>query len=114
MPNFITNIFKNVIGKLSGNNELNKQRRIVKANDPKFNEQFKYANNYVKTSKYNIITFIPQNLFEQFQRLANFYFLVLMILQFFPQITSIVWWTTAVPLFIVLAVSAVKDAYDDI
>uniref|UniRef100_A0A914EH55 Phospholipid-transporting ATPase n=1 Tax=Acrobeloides nanus TaxID=290746 RepID=A0A914EH55_9BILA len=34
--------------------------------------------------------------------------------KFFPQITSIVWWTTAVPLFIVLAVSAVKDAYDDI
>ena len=38
-------------------------------------------NNYIKTSKYNILTFVPQNLFEQFQRLANFYFLCLLILQ---------------------------------
>jgi hypothetical protein len=38
-------------------------------------------NNYIKTSKYNLISFVPINLFEQFQRLANFYFLVLIILQ---------------------------------
>lgn len=42
---------------------------------------FAFQNNYIKTSKYNILTFIPQNLFEQFQRLANFYFLCLLILQ---------------------------------
>ena len=33
------------------------------------------------TSKYNIITFLPLNLFEQFLRIANFYFLVLVIFQ---------------------------------
>ena len=38
-------------------------------------------NNAIKTSKYNIITFLPLNLFEQFRRLANAYFLFLMILQ---------------------------------
>ncbi|VDL83797.1 unnamed protein product [Nippostrongylus brasiliensis] len=72
-----------------------------------------FQGNYIKTSKYNIITFIPQNLFEQFQRIANFYFLVLMILQFIPQISSISWYSTAIPLVIVLAFSAVKDGYDD-
>lgn len=55
--------------------------RVLKANDRVFNAQFKYADNYIITSKYNLLTFIPKNLFEQFQRLANFYFLVLMILQ---------------------------------
>lgn len=55
--------------------------RVLKANDRAFNAQFKYADNYIITSKYNIFTFIPKNLFEQFQRLANFYFLILMILQ---------------------------------
>ena len=38
-------------------------------------------NNRIKTSKYSALTFLPLNLFEQFQRLANFYFLCLLILQ---------------------------------
>lgn len=37
--------------------------------------------NYIMTSKYNIITFLPVNLFEQFQEVANTYFLFLLILQ---------------------------------
>ncbi|ULT93757.1 hypothetical protein L3Y34_003327 [Caenorhabditis briggsae] len=88
--------------------------RRLRANDREYNAQFKYADNLIKTSKYNIITFVPQNLFEQFQRIANFYFLVLMILQFIPQISSISWYSTAVPLVIVLAFSAIKDGYDDV
>ncbi|CAJ0602595.1 unnamed protein product [Cylicocyclus nassatus] len=88
--------------------------RRLRANDRAYNSQFKYADNYIKTSKYNLITFVPQNLFEQFQRIANFYFLVLMILQFIPQISSVSWWSTAVPLVFVLAFSAVKDGYDDV
>ncbi|VDM50826.1 unnamed protein product [Toxocara canis] len=93
---------------------LGDTQRHLRANDRKFNQQFKYADNFIKTSKYNIITFLPKNLFEQFQRLANFYFLVLMILQLIPWISSIVWYSTAIPLFFVLAFSAAKDAYDDI
>lgn len=37
--------------------------------------------NSIKTSKYNLFTFLPLNLFEQFQRIANAYFLILLILQ---------------------------------
>lgn len=37
--------------------------------------------NYVSTGKYTVLTFLPKNLFEQFQRLANAYFLVLLVLQ---------------------------------
>ncbi|EJD73724.1 transbilayer amphipath transporter protein 2 [Loa loa] len=88
--------------------------RILRANDREFNEQFKYADNYIRTSKYNLITFVPLNLLEQFQRLANFYFLILMILQLVPWISSIAWYSTAIPLFVVLIFSAAKDAYDDI
>lgn len=71
-------------------------------------------NNYIKTSKYTLLTFVPYNLLEQFQRIANFYFLILLLLQLIPAISSLTPVTTAIPLIGVLALTAVKDAYDDI
>ncbi|XP_072050739.1 probable phospholipid-transporting ATPase IM [Amphiura filiformis] len=88
--------------------------RVLKANDREFNVQFKYANNYIRTSKYTLITFFPRNLFEQFMRIANTYFLVLLILQLLPVISSLSYITTALPLIFVLAVTAIKDGVDDI
>lgn len=88
--------------------------RRIRANNPEYNTQFNYANNYIKTSKYSLLTFLPRNLFEQFQRLANFYFLCLLVLQMIPQISSLTPWTTAVPLVVVLSLTALKDAIDDI
>ncbi|KAK4292264.1 hypothetical protein Pmani_034959 [Petrolisthes manimaculis] len=69
--------------------------------------------NFIKTSKYTLLNFLPYNLFEQFQRLANFYFLCLLVLQLIPVISSLSPITTAVPLIGVLAVTGAKDAYDD-
>lgn len=40
-----------------------------------------YSRNKVRTSKYTIWTFVPKNLSEQFRRVANLYFLGLIILQ---------------------------------
>ena len=39
-----------------------------------------YCDNAVLTAKYSIISFIPIALFEQFRRLANIYFLFIVIL----------------------------------
>uniref|UniRef100_A0A8C2N377 Phospholipid-transporting ATPase n=1 Tax=Cricetulus griseus TaxID=10029 RepID=A0A8C2N377_CRIGR len=87
--------------------------RVVKANDRDYNEKFQYADNRIYTSKYNILTFLPINLFEQFQRVANAYFLFLLILQLIPEISSLTWFTTIVPLVLVISMTAVKDATDD-
>uniref|UniRef100_A0A8D3B430 Phospholipid-transporting ATPase n=1 Tax=Scophthalmus maximus TaxID=52904 RepID=A0A8D3B430_SCOMX len=89
------------------------EERRVRANDREYNEKFQYASNCIMTSKYNIITFLPVNLFEQFQEVANTYFLFLLILQLIPQISSLSWFTTIVPLALVLTITAVKDATDD-
>jgi phospholipid-translocating ATPase len=35
--------------------------------------EFTYSTNQVITSKYNIFTFLPRNLLEQFRRVANWY-----------------------------------------
>ncbi|KAK5605218.1 Phospholipid-transporting ATPase ID [Crenichthys baileyi] len=93
---------------------FSEEERYVRANDRPFNLSHNYANNAIRTSKYNIFTFLPLNLFEQFRRLANAYFLFLLLLQLIPQISSLSWFTTAVPLILVLAMTAVKDASDDI
>jgi hypothetical protein len=64
--------------------------RKVFINKPNENEQFGFADNSIRTTKYfwtkkflplTVFTFLPKNLFEQFRRLANFYFLCLAILQ---------------------------------
>uniref|UniRef100_A0A6Q2WW70 Phospholipid-transporting ATPase n=1 Tax=Esox lucius TaxID=8010 RepID=A0A6Q2WW70_ESOLU len=79
-----------------------------------FSSVFPNQTNAIKTSKYNVFTFLPLNLFEQFQRIANAYFLILLLLQLIPAISSLSWFTTVVPLVLVLSVTAAKDATDDI
>jgi len=32
---------------------------------------YQYTNNYIRTSKYTLLSFIPANLYEQFHRVAN-------------------------------------------
>uniref|UniRef100_A0A8C5NB18 Phospholipid-transporting ATPase n=1 Tax=Gouania willdenowi TaxID=441366 RepID=A0A8C5NB18_GOUWI len=66
------------------------------------------------TYKYNVLTFIPLNLYEQFKRAANLYFLALLILQLIPDITTLPWYTTLIPLVVVLGVTAIKDLIDDL
>ncbi|XP_012576716.1 PREDICTED: phospholipid-transporting ATPase FetA-like [Condylura cristata] len=94
--------------------KLKEVDRYLQANNREFNTLFNYPNNSIKTSKYNVLNFLPVNLFEQFQRLANAYFLILLILQLIPQISSLAWYTTVIPLLVVLSITAVKDANDDL
>ncbi|KAM9323033.1 phospholipid-transporting ATPase FetA-like [Pholidichthys leucotaenia] len=106
--------FMSYFGKLCGNEKKKEEERHLRANDRHFNLSQHYANNTIKTSKYNIFNFLPLNLFNQFRRLANAYFLFLLILQLIPYISSLSWFTTAVPLIVVLSVTGTKDAIDDI
>lgn len=70
------------------------------------------STNYVRTTKYTIASFLPKSLFEQFRRVANFYFLVVGILSFTPlapysAISSII------PLVIVIGATMVKEGIED-
>ncbi|MGH0134983.1 UNVERIFIED_CONTAM: hypothetical protein FKN15_008886 [Acipenser sinensis] len=112
-PTFGSNQRKPDAMTLCDKNTFIEEERHVKANERDYNGKFPYADNCIKTSKYHIVTFLPINLFEQFQRVANAYFLFLLILQLIPQISSLSWFTTIVPLVLVLTITAVKDAMDD-
>ncbi|ODN03513.1 putative phospholipid-transporting ATPase IF [Orchesella cincta] len=72
----------------------------------------KYPNNLVITARYTLWTFVPKNLYEQFRRIVNFYFLVVAFIQ--TIIDSPVHPFTAVsPLAFVIFVTAVKQGYED-
>ena len=71
-----------------------------------------FVTNYISTTKYTLLLFLPLNFWEQFQKAANFYFLVIAVLSslsFSPK-TPLV---SIVPLFFVLVVTAVKEGYED-
>ena len=71
--------------------------------------------NDIHTSKYNLITFLPKNLIEQFSKLANVYFLIIGFLQLIKEIsTSSGIPVTLAPLSFILLVSALKDLYEDL
>ncbi|KFV94101.1 putative phospholipid-transporting ATPase IK, partial [Eurypyga helias] len=97
----------------------------VRANDRNYHMQFKkkfafcltkkkYAGNAIKTAKYNILTFLPLNLYEQFHRMANVYFVFVILLQTFPEISTLPWYTLLFPLSCLLIIRGLRDLIDDI
>ncbi|KAI1292635.1 Phospholipid-transporting ATPase IB [Halotydeus destructor] len=74
----------------------------------------KYCSNKITTAKYNVFSFLPKFLFEQFRRYANVFFLFIALMQQIPGVSPTGRYTTAVPLFCILAVSAIKEIFEDI
>ncbi|KAN0062782.1 aminophospholipid translocase [Thecaphora frezii] len=88
--------------------------RIVQLNDPAANDKANFLDNYISTSKYNVITFVPKFLVEQFSKYANVFFLFTACIQQIPGVSPTNRWTTIVPLALVLLASAFKEVKEDI
>ena len=65
------------------------------------------------TTKYTLFTFLPKNLFEQFHRFANLYFLFIVLLNWVPSINAFGKEISMLPVIFVLGVTAIKDAFED-
>ncbi|KAK3322159.1 hypothetical protein B0H66DRAFT_601627 [Apodospora peruviana] len=87
--------------------------RIIHLNNPPANSVNKYVDNHVSTAKYNVATFLPKFLFEQFSKFANIFFLFTAGLQQIPNLSPTNRYTTIGPLIIVLLVSAGKELVED-
>lgn len=76
---------------------------------------YHFTSNYVSTTRYKLWNIVPLNLFEQFHRIANIWFLIVSTLQMLPfNISPTTSWATLVPLVSVLFVTFCKDAYEDL
>lgn len=92
------------------NVNINKYRTIF-INDK---QKFKFPSNYIVTAKYNVFTFLPVFLFNQFRSYSNIFFLVISIIQQIPGVSPMGQYTTIVPLIFILVVTGLKELYEDI
>uniref|UniRef100_U3JK65 Phospholipid-transporting ATPase n=1 Tax=Ficedula albicollis TaxID=59894 RepID=U3JK65_FICAL len=72
-----------------------------------------YMNNKIRTTRYTLLNFLPRNLYEQFHRVANLYFLFLVVLNWVPVVEAFQKEITMLPLIGVLTIIAVKDGLED-
>lgn len=68
--------------------------------------------NFVRTSRYTWLSFIPMTLMENFRNLTNVYFLLILLMSFFPY-SPVSWVFNFIPLIFVLAVSMAKSGVED-
>ncbi|XP_074302179.1 putative phospholipid-transporting ATPase 4 isoform X1 [Silene latifolia] len=88
--------------------------RVVHCNQSNLHRKkpLRYKSNNISTTKYNILTFLPKGLFEQFRRAANIYFLLATCLSTtsvspFSPVSMIA------PLTIVVGLTMAKEAVED-
>jgi len=78
----------------------------------------RYCSNLISTAKYDVFTFLPVSLFEQFRRVANLYFLLIAVLMIIGTYTNLfdsplTPWSTLVVLTLVVSVSVIKGGVED-
>ena len=70
--------------------------------------------NKEENNKFNVFTFFPITLFNQFRQFGNLFYLIMTITQFIPTLAVGFLFTYIAPLAFVVAVSMGKELYDDI
>ncbi|XP_059018080.1 phospholipid-transporting ATPase VD isoform X4 [Mustela lutreola] len=105
-------------GKSSQTPKLAGKHRVVVPHLRPFKDEYDkfsgtYVNNRIRTTKYTLLNFVPRNLFEQFHRAANLYFLFLAVLNWVPLVEAFQKEITMLPLVVVLTIIAIKDGLED-
>lgn len=73
-----------------------------------------YYSNQVRSTRYNLISFVPAAFFLQFTKVINCFYLVNMILQSIPTISTNAWYYTAIPLCIIIGMGMLKEGLADL
>lgn len=79
--------------------------------DERYNEP--YISNVISSARYSLYSFVPKQLYAQFSKIANLYFLTVSILQMIPSWSTTGTYTTIIPLCIFVTISMLREGYDD-
>ena len=90
------------------NNKVEKKKK-----NNKKKRKSPFPTNFIRTTKYSPISFLPKSLMTQFYRYANIYFLIIAVLQCFPDISPLHPFSAITPLVFVLSLSLLRDGYED-
>jgi phospholipid-translocating ATPase len=74
----------------------------------------KYPSNVIRNQKYNVITFLPVVLYNQFKFFLNLYFLLMSCSQFINDLKVGSLYTYWAPLGFILTVTVIREAVDDL
>ena len=89
-----------------------RSRRVVHFSNKSLNRT--NWSNQEENNKYNVLTFLPLVLFNQFKQFGNFFYLIMSISQFIPELKIGFLFAYVSPLAFVVCVSMAKELYDDI
>lgn len=91
--------------------EATEKFRTLEINKP---QSTKFASNSVSTTKYQIHSFLPVFLYNQFRSYSNVFFLIIAIVQQLPGVSPMGKYTTLIPLIIILTITGLKELFEDI
>ena len=91
---------------------VSRERRTINLNGHTYPRRF--PTNRQNNQKYNVLTLIPVVLFNQFKFFYNFFFLMIALSQFIPELKVGLMITYIAPLVFVLAITIFKEAFDDL
>ena len=89
-----------------------KTKRVVSFSDSSYNKTF--WSNKVENHKYSVLLFLPTVIYNQFKQFGNFFYLIMTISQFIPEIKVGFLFAYLSPLCVVIVVSLLKEMIDDI
>ena len=124
---FENNIIENITNETKLNNNINEtnndnennlqknQRKIyIDLQDgTNIERKEKFCDNSIKTSQYNLYTFLPLAIINQYKTPFNWFFLIQAIIDCIPSISSVDPVTTIMPVVIVLIISLIREGVED-
>ncbi|XP_024084147.1 probable phospholipid-transporting ATPase VD isoform X2 [Cimex lectularius] len=71
------------------------------------------GDNKIRTTKYTVFNFLFKNLIKQFHRVANLYFIFIVLLNWVPSINAFGKEIALIPVLFILGVTCIKDLFED-
>ena len=109
-PTYFQELINKIFPCLNHVDQLSKKYVFLKESELNYT----YFSNKVENNKYNLISFIPVVIFNQFKQFGNFFYLVMTLTQLFPPLVVGFLFSYLSPLVIVVGFTMLKELYDDI